>query len=400
MHKLKATTIALFCIVAVLTLPAPVAAEPLSGTVTVANGTADGDRVTITPIDQNYRRTGDPVNTTVEGTSFSVDEVPDAPLYFVRVVHNESAHYALVDNSTDVDISLSSKVSGQIVAENGTAMEETRIQIASSYGPIVTEDRTGENGTFSVGPLKPNSTYYLRYGIGGVPYNHTIKTDAEGDSYRLVASDPTNDTSNLSASGGTPASHVVQLVAPRNGSRPTAVETLSLQNDGDRPFVGQVELQLPEGVNASGAMYQGKRVPVDQDGRTAKINATIPPGERSRVGVAYPIEDRTLERTPQYDPDVLAVSFQGYDLANVEHSENLERGDSPVPILVMNSSAENNETFTVELPANGTTQTDSQSGEEIEDDDGTVPLDDAPVVPLLVGLVGAVGGGILAYRAL
>lgn len=399
MRKIQAATLALFCIVAVLTIPSPVAAEPVSGTVTVSNGTADGDRVTVTPIDENYQRTGDAVNTTVDGSTFSTKDMPDAPLYFVRVVHNESAHYALVENGTDVDMSLSENVSGQIVGENGTGHAGLRIQFASAYGPTVTTAKTGENGTFSVGPLKPNTTYYLRYGIEGIPYNHTIETDADGDPRRIVAREPTNDRSVLTATGGTPASHVIQVIAPKNGSRPTVVETLSLQNEGDRPFVGQVELQLPKGVDASGAMYQGKRVPVEQKGRTVEVNATIPPGERTRVGVAYPLDGQTLERTPQYTSDVLAVSLRGYDLANVEHSENLERGDAPVPLLVTKNSSAGNETVTVQLPAAGSSQTASASGGDTQNSDGGVPFD-APAVPLLVGLAGAVGGGILVYRAL
>jgi hypothetical protein len=363
----RALTILVVALVLLPVVAVPAAAQPVSGTVTVANGTAHGDRVTVTPLTADFQRAGSAVNTTVRNTSFTARGVTDAPRYFVRVVHDQSAHYALVDNQSDVRMRLSAEASGRLVAENGSALPGVRLMLTSKHGPVVTSVETGENGTFSFGPLQPNRTYHLRYSIDGVPYNRTFQTDAgtAESTLRVVAREPTANRSTLAATGGTPASHVLQVMAPNNdsgrGSRPMVVETLQLRNTGERPFVGRVAFRLPAGAQASGAMYRGNQVPFQQDGRTVTVNASVPTGESARFGVAYVLNGTTLERDLRYRQDVAAVTFRGYELSAVNHSDNLVRGQAPVPLLRTNGSAAG-ETIRVDLPATTSSGSSNASG--------------------------------------
>ena len=375
-------------------------AESVNGTVTVENDTADGDRVSITPLSQNYTRVGPQVNTTVDGSTFSAQRVSNAPLYFIRVVHDGEAHYTMIRAGERANVSLTGEIDGKLVNESGAGQPGVRMALFSSYGPMVAVIDTGENGTFDVGPLKPNSTYYLQYGIDGVPYNETIRTSADGDDYRVVANEPTSNRSVLKAAGGSPASHVVQILPPENESSPVAVESISLRNTGERPFVGAVEITIPEGANATAAMYEEKRIPVTQRGRTVRINATVPPGESVKVGVAYPIDNQTLTRTVAYEPDTAAVVLQGYDLSAVEHSENLERGNSPIPLLVAQNVSGDNATISLELPASSGSSTDGSGAASTATPGDAGGGFDAPATPLLIGVLGAIGGGLLAYRIL
>jgi hypothetical protein len=397
MTRIRTLLVVSLCVAALFAVPVPVAAADVDGTVTVANGSADGDRVTVTPLDSNFRRAGPQVNTTVDGSTFTATGVTDAPVYFVRVVHEDTAHFALLRNETHAELTLTGELSGRIVDENGTGQEGVRMGLFSSYGPMVAGIETGENGTFTADPLKPNTTYYLQYSVDGIPYNRTVET-GDGPT-RIVAREPTADPSVLTATGRTPASHVIQVIPPRNGSRPTVVENVSLRNRGDRPFVGAVELQVPHDTRASAAMYEGKRIPVTQRGRTVSINATIPSGAAVQVGVAYPLEGRTLDRTLRYSPDTAAVVLRGYDVSRVQHSDNLVRADSPVPLLVARNVSGRNTTLSVTLPAEGGGAGTSDSG-GTPGGVGAGEAFGAPALPLFLGLLGAIGGGLLAHRAL
>lgn len=378
---------ATLCLVALLAVPAPASAASVSGTVTVENGTADGDRVTITPLDSNLRRTGSQLNTTVDGSTFTASGLPDAPMYFVRVAHEETAHFALVRNGSHVDISLSAEASGRLVDENGDGLSGVRLGLFSESGPMVTTVETGENGTFSFEPLRPNATYYLQYTTGGIPYNHSVKTASGETAHRIVAQQPTTEPSALRAVGENPASHVFQIAPPQNGSQPMVVETLTLRNTGDRPFVGAVTLQVPETANVTAAMYRDRRIPVVQRDGAVSINASVAPGQSARVGIAYTLQDKTLERTLQYNPDNAAVVVQGYDLSAVEHSSNLESVNSSLSLLVAENLSGENATISITLPGAAGGLNSTAPG-----------AFSAPVTVLLAGLFVVVLGGLLAYR--
>ncbi|MFB6109622.1 MAG: carboxypeptidase-like regulatory domain-containing protein [Halodesulfurarchaeum sp.] len=379
-------------VVSLLSVPTPVAAESVTGTVTVENGTADGDRVTVTPITRDRKRAGESVNATVHGASFSVTGLPEAPLYFIKVLHDGTAHYALVENDTSVHIDLSARVSGRLVTENGTARAGVRLMLTSRYGPLVADTTTGPNGTFSFGLLQPNHTYHLRYFVRGIPYNRTIRTGSDGGRYTVVLREPTDDRSVLEATGGSPASHVVRILPAENRSGVLVVETMTLTNRVNRPFVGTVTVRLPPGVNATAAMYEGTAIPTRQTNRTVRIGATIPSGGTVSVGVAYRLRDGTLNRTLRYGADVAAVVLRGYDLSRVAHSETLSPSDAPIPMLVTRNVTDERQIW-VSLPERPQARDDLSGG-------GSDSAFDAPSRLLLGGIGVSVVGALAAYRLL
>jgi len=96
MKRLLAILVVLSCLA---TVPTAAAATSISGTVTVENGTAEGAQVTVVPATQTLQRAGESAQTTVQGSSFSVD-VADAPRYVVRVQYGDTTHYEVLQNVT------------------------------------------------------------------------------------------------------------------------------------------------------------------------------------------------------------------------------------------------------------------------------------------------------------
>lgn len=378
-------------VVSLAIVPSTVAAASVTGTVAVVDGSATGDQVKVTPLTPNQKRAGPTVNTTVEDGRFRARNLADASRYFVQLVHNDTAHYAMATNGSAVSFDLSAPVRGRFVDENGSAIENQRFLVVSEYGPLVRRASTGPNGTFSLGPLQPNHTYHLRYVRAGIPYNETIRTGADATNVTVITRDPTNDTDVLAARGGTPASHVLRLQSPDNGSQ--VVETVTLQNTGERPFVGSVPVRIPSDVDATSAMYEGKRIPVRQDGRTVTIRATVAPGDRVRMGVSYPLSGRHLNRTLRYDADVAAVALTGYSLSNVEHSGTLEATDAPVPLLVARNVSGPEQVW-VRLPDRPKGANGGQASDAPSDPGGT------PTGWLFGGLLAGIGGALVAYRVL
>jgi hypothetical protein len=394
-------------------LSAPAAAASVSGTVTVENGTADGATVTVTPMDSNFRRVAEPANVTVSGDSFEASNVTDAPMYFVRVDRDGVSHYALVQKGQTASIRLGDAISGRVVDGNGTARSGASVRVVSELGPPVASVRADENGTFSIAPVKTNATYRLRVSIGGVPYTTRVRTGENATDVVVETPPPTDDESRLVATGGRPASHVVQLIAPQNESgRVTGAETLTLKNPGERPFAGEVTIRLPAGAEPFTGMYRDRRVPVAADGDSVTVNATIAAGESARVGVAYELPGTTLERTLARDVDKVAVVLRGYEPGSVNHSENLAVGDAPIPLLTNDAPLSAGDSVRVELPENPNA-TAVQSVDEVstaessarasdagagEESDGPMPR--FPATALFAALAVVVAGAITAYRVL
>ena len=369
------------------------ATTAVSGTVTVENGTADGANVTVTPMTEDFRKMDDPVRTTVEGDSFSTD-VSEAPVYLVEVVYDGAVHSAVLRNETTASLHLSRSLSGRVVDQSGDPRPTATVELVSEEGFSVDRTRTDSDGRFSFGPLQPNHTYRVQATVDGVPYLATA--DGNG-SVTVETPPPTDDASVLNVSGGSPASHVLRVIAPGNASQsPRAIETLSLQNTGDRPYVGTFTIGIPDGAKPYAAMFQRQQTEYRQTARGIEVNVTVPANSSARVGVAYDLGGRSVEKQFAHDTDEVAVAFQGYELPNVNHSENLEVGDAPVPILTNGEPLVENETIRLDLPASGASGTGLQMEEQASVESNSIPT--FPAVPLVGGLVAAVVVGFVAYR--
>jgi len=403
-HALAAAVVFTACIVA---LPAVAAANTtVSGTVTVENGSADGARVTVAPVDENLRSTGNSVRTTVNGSSFSVD-APDSPAYVVRVVHDGAAHYEVLRNGSTATIDLEAAVSGQVVDEAGEPRPNTTVSLLDEDGFSVDRAQADENGTFAFAPLESNETYRLAVAVDGVQYRETVDT-TDGDSQNVTVSTPppVDDPGVLSVAGGNPVSHVVRVLAPQNRSGLTGiVETITLQNGADRPFAGTVVVGVPADGQPYSAMAAGEETDYRRVDGGVAIDVSVPANGSAQVGVAYDVADRTLEKQLRRDAESLAVSFQGYDIDEVNHSENLRVGDSPVPTLTADGPVNATETISVDV-SNARSATAGGNGsaggagaaETGSSESNSIP--EFPTVPVFGGLAAMVGGGLVAYRVL
>lgn len=404
-HALAAAVVFTAVIVALPTIVA--ATTSVSGTVTVANGSADGARVTVAPVDENLRSTGNSVRTTVDGTSFSVD-APDSPAYVVRVVHDGAAHYEVLRNDSTATITLDAAVSGRVVDEAGEPRPNTTVNLLDEDGFSVDRTQAGENGTFAFAPLESNETYRLAVAIDGVQYRETVAaTDGGTRNVTVSTPPPVEDPAVLSVAGGDPVSHVVRVLAPQNRSEPTGVvETITLQNSADRPFAGTVVIGVPPDGQPYSAMAAGEETDYRRVDDGVAVDVSVPANGSAQVGVAYDVADRTFEKQLRHDAESLAVSFQGYDIDEVDHSENLRVGDSPVPILTSDGPVSANETVSVDVSnaRSAATGGDGSSGGS----DGTAgtgssesnSIPEFPTVPVFGGLAAMVGGGLVAYRVL
>lgn len=378
------------------------AASPVTGTVTVENGTADGANVTITPMTQRFQEKGKPVKTQVEGDQFSAD-VPDAPVYLVQVVYDGSVHYDVLQNETTTSMRLERSLSGRVVNASGEPRTNAAVELVSATtGYSVDRTKVDENGTFSFGPLQPNSTYRVQVTIDGVPYLRTVRTDGNA-SVTVETPPPTDEASVLNVSGGQTASHVIQVLAPQNASqRPSVVETLTLTNTGDRPFVGSITLVAPAGATPYGAMFQGRQTEYQRTPRGVELNATIPANSTARVGVAWDLQNRTLRKQFGRSPDSVAVVFRGYEPKNVTHSANLEPGDAPIPLLINSEPIGENDTIRLDLPAStgsaSGTGGRTASGQQASAASNSIP--EFPALGIFGGLFAIVAGGFVAYRVL
>ncbi|WP_158059499.1 carboxypeptidase regulatory-like domain-containing protein [Halorussus halophilus] len=395
---LRKTTLVLGLVLASIAFATVVGATTtVNGTVTVENGTADGANVTVTPMTQGFKKMDDPVRTTVDGKQFSAD-VPDAPLYLVEVVHDGAVHSEVLRNETAVSMRLNRSLSGTVVNETGEPRTNATVQLVSGTGYSVDRTKVGQSGTFEFGPLQSNQSYRIQVVADGVPYLRTINT-SETSTVTIETPPPTDDKSVLNVSGGNPANHVLQVLAPQNASQsPTVVETLTLRNTGDRPYVGTVTVVTPNGSKPYSAMFQGRQTSYRQTSRGVEINVTVPANSSARIGVAYDINGRTFKKTFGHNSTTVAVVLRGYEPKKVNHSANLEVGDSPIPLLTNTEPITNGDTVRLELTAPNTSGSGTNDAEQASAESNSMPT--FPAIPLLGGLVAIVGGGFVAYRVL
>lgn len=391
-------TLALLALCCLVLVPSVAAATPISGTVTVEGGSADGARVTVTPVGQDsLQRVGEPATTQVNGSSFSV-EVPDAPRYVVQVAHGGATHHVVLQNRTSVDLTLSRTVSGRVVDEDGTPRANATVDLIDDRGLSVAVARTGSNGTFEFGPLQPDATYQVRTTADGAPYRQTVNTTANR-SVTVRTLPPTSNESVLAVPEGTRTAHVVQLVAPQNGStRPSAVEAITLRNTADRPFVGSVSVRVPPGGSPYAAMVDGRRAEYAQTDDGVVLNVTVPANGTTQVGVAYDLSGQRFEKRLARDTPSVAVVLRGYDPGRVGHSENLRVGDAPVPLLTNAEPLQAGDTVSVNLTGarTGGASGGNASGDLGSAENNSIPR--FPALPVVGSVVGMVVVGLLAYR--
>lgn len=376
----------------------------VSGAVTVAGGSSDGDRITVTPLTQNLQRAGEPVQTTVGGGSFSATGVTKAAMYFVRLEHDGAAHYRLASRTEGVTFRLGPSLSGRVVTPDGDPVANQTLLVQSPLGPPVTRVATDANGSFTAGPMRPNETYTVSALRAGVPYRWQVGTNETNAT--LVARDPSANESLLVATGGNPASHVVQVLPPKSGDGHVVIETVTLHNTGDRPFVGGVTVRLPANASQVEARYQNTTVPTRRVDGSVRINATVASNATTRVAVRYTVPGDTVAKPIGHDTDRVAVVLQGYNVSRVASSPNLAPGDSPIPLLTNDAPLSAGDRISVTLPpeARGSSGSDGQSGAS-----GSMGasggaggsgerMPEFPTPPLVGGLVVTVAGTITAYR--
>ncbi|WP_137284411.1 carboxypeptidase-like regulatory domain-containing protein [Halorussus salinisoli] len=392
-------TLALVLVVGCIALvPVVTASTSISGTVTVENGTADGAKVTIAPVSEEFQRVDDQVTTTVNGTTFSAD-VPDAPVHVVRIVHDGAVHYEVVRNETSVDVTLNRSLDGRVVDSNGDPRPNATVELVDAADFSVDRARAGANGTFSFGPLQPNATYRLSVTVDGVPYQRTVTTASENQRVTVSTPPPTSDEGALNVSGGNPAGHVVQVMAPQNGSdTPSVVETVSLRNTADRPYVGPVTLTVPTDGRPYSAMAQGRETDYRTTPEGVVVNVSIAANETARLGVAYDLPGQTFEKRLGRDTHNLAVVLRGYDPETVEHSANLRVGDAPIALLTNADPVSANETIRLNVSGARSASERNVSSETAPSESNSVPT--FPAVPIFGGLAAMVVGGLVAYRTL
>ncbi|WP_049986729.1 carboxypeptidase-like regulatory domain-containing protein [Halobellus rufus] len=384
-------------------VPVASATTTVGGTVTVADGSADGARVEVVPLTEQRQRAEDAVTTTVEGSSFSVD-APDAPAYAVRIQYGGATHYEILQNRTRVDIELSERFSGRVVDADGTAESGAVVELIDENEYVVDTGRTNETGAFAFGPLESDETYELRTTVGNAAYRRTVDPSTT-QNVTVTALPPTNDTSVLDVANRTPTGHVVQIVPPGNDSdAPSVVETVAFENPSDRPFVGTVTIGTPADASPYAAMVDGSGAEYRQTDAGVELNVSVPANGSTQVGAAYDLSGTQFEKEVRRNTSSLAVVLQGYDPSRVSHSENLRVGSAPIPLLTTNESLAAGTTISVDVAGARTNDTASTAGgdsgadaiETSSSESGSIPS--FPGVPMLAGIFGTVAVGLGAYR--
>jgi len=379
----------------------------VSGDVVVENESVAGDRITITPLTQQFQQAGQQVQTTVSAGSYSASGVANAPLYFVRLQHDGAAHYRLVSDPSGVDFRLDASLSARVVTDEGEPVANRTLFVLSSLGPPVQQVTTDENGTFTAGPLRSNATYRVSARVKGAPYRWTVATNRT-EPARLVVRDPTRNESVLTATGGNPASHVIQPQSNPTGGT-TVVETLTLRNTGNRPFAGGVTINLPANATGVEARVGNQTMPTRRVDGGVQVNASLAAGATRRLAVRYTVSDDRLAKPLAHDTERVAVVLQGANVSQVETSANLAPGDSPIPLLTNDDPLSAGEEISVTLPdrsgSSMSTGGQSSGGSDAVEDAGAgsgggSDAPDLPSAALLGALVVTVVAGIGAYRFL
>mgnify|MGYP000751902333 CR=1 FL=1 len=384
--------------------PTATAETTVSGSITVENGTADGSQVTVVPVSESLQRAGDSARTTVQDSSFSV-AVDDAPRYAVRVAYGGTTHYDVLRNDTHASIHLSERVDGRVVDDSDTPLSGVSVEVLDGDGFVVTTVETDSKGTFAVDPVEANETYRLRATVDGVPYRQSVAPSANGTA-TIRTRPPTNDSSTLRVAADAQRGYVLQMVPPENASGvPSVIQTVTLRNTGDRPFVGSVELPIASNATPYAGMVQNEEADYRRTDAGVRLDVTVPANGTARVGVAYDLDGPQLETSVWRDTSSLTVVVQGYDPAAIDHSENLRVGDSPIPLLVSDGPVSTGETIRLDLTDARAERIQATAG---ADTDGTGDAETAPAesnsIPSFPGIeiLGAVGGmvivGLVGYR--
>lgn len=390
-------------------VPTATAETAVSGTITVENGTADGAQVTVVPVSESLQRAGDPARTTVQDSSFSV-EVDDAPRYAVRVAYGGTTHYDVLRNDTHASIHLSERIDGRVVDDSDAPLSGVSVEVIDGNGFVVTTVETDSEGAFAVDPVEANETYRLRATVDGVPYRQSVDPSAN-DTATIRTRPPTNDSSTLSVATDAQTGYVLQMVPPKNESGvPSVIQTITLRNTGDRPFVGSVELPIPSNATPYAGMVQNEEADYRRTDAGVRLDVTVPANGTARVGVAYDLDGPQFETEVWRDTPSLTVVLQGYDPAAVDHSENLRVGDSPIALLVSDGPVSTGETIRLDLTDARSEQTQAATGAGTDGDTGdagnaaeTEPAESNSIPPFPgLEILGAVGGmvvvGLAGYR--
>lgn len=383
----RTTLTLLFALACLATVTGVAAADPVTGTVDVENGTAEGDTVTVTPMDGSFQRLGQPVSTTVRDGRYRASGLPNATIYAVRLQHGNASHYRIVAERR-ANFTLSATLSARLVTPDGTPVADAPLTVLSRAGPPVARLQTGPEGRIELGPLQPNRTYTLRTTRNGAPYRFVLRTGTNASNAELRVRPPTADGAALRSTGGDPASHVVQPVE-RSGAT-TVVERIRLENVADRPFVGPVEVGLPSNATVRSVVIQDQQLQYRRTADSVAVNASLAPGSRIRVTVRYGLPDGRLAKPVLHDTDSLVVVLQGYDAERVEHTDSLRLVNSsgmPVPMLTTTDGLSAGDRIAVMLPGGA-----SGGGEE------SGPMPRFPATAFAVALLAVVGGGIVVYR--
>jgi hypothetical protein len=347
MKRLLAFVVVLACVAAVPTAAAQ-STVPVSGTVTVDGGSADGARVTVVPVTATQQRAGSPARTTVQGSSFSV-EVAEASAYAVRVTYGNTTHYEVLRNTTSASIGLSGSIGGRVADASGAPLSGVPVQVTDDQGFVVTETETDGEGRFRVAPVEPTETYRVRATVDGVGYRRTVEASGNG-TVSLVARPPVRDASVLQVANDTRTPYVLQVVPPGNDTTvPSVIGTITLRNPTDRPFVGLVELPVPANATPYAAMAGGQEAEYRRTDAGVRVNLSVPANATTRVGVAADLDGTRVELTPLRDTGSLTVVVQGYDPNGIERSGNLRVGEAPVPLLTTDEPIGAGETVRLDL---------------------------------------------------
>ncbi|AQL42566.1 hypothetical protein BV210_07525 [Halorientalis sp. IM1011] len=382
------TTLTLLVAFACLaTVTGVAAADPVTGTVDVENGTAEGDTVTVTPMDGGFKRVGEPVSTTVRNGRYRASGLPNATMYAVRLQHGNASHYRVVSEPR-ANFTLSATLSARLVTPDGTPVTDAQLTVLSRAGPPVARLEAGPEGRIELGPLQLNRSYTLRTNRNGAPYRYVLRTGTNATGAELRVRPPTSDGAALRVTGGDPASHVVQPVE-RNGAT-TVVERIQFENAADRPFVGPVAVGLPPNATVRSVAIQDQQLRHRRTADGVAVNASLAPGSQIRVTVRYELPDGRLAKPVLHDTDSLVVVLQGYDADRVEYADELRlvnRSGMPIPMLTTTAGLSAGDRIAVTLPG-GTSGGGEEGG----------PMPRFPATVFAVALLAVVGGGIAVYR--
>ncbi|EMA46872.1 hypothetical protein C448_05753 [Halococcus morrhuae DSM 1307] len=398
----RLTLAILLCCLVVI--PTTAAAADISGTVTTDNGTADGANVTIAAVSENFTAVGDPVTTTVSESSFAA-EVPDAPVHIVRVATGGGTHHAVLRETNSTTIALNAAITGRVLDDGSEGRANTTVELVDASGFAVDSTLTGDNGTFAFDPVESNESYRLRVSADGIPYQETVNTTVGEQNVTVATPAPTDDPSALSVANRSPAGHVLQVLAPQNESGvPSVVETISLHNTGERPFVGNVTIDVPADAQPYSGMVAGERAQYRRTEGGVRLNLTVPANGTTQAGVAYDLQNESFVKTLRRNATRLAVVMQDYNVSAVAHSENLRVGNASISLLTNDEPLRANDTISVNVSGAraegphmdlGTPSTASANASAPSESSSLTPF---PTVPIFGGLAAVVVSGLVAYR--